>query len=207
MSSSNVSRNHSVPLPVRRSGFAAAVVVAAIGTTAAPAYAQHPPMVVVAEGTPDTAFSYSSDGVVFSKAVPDLFGASPKLVPGEEIEEQLWVRNENSIAVEMSVAAGTPLGEGELARAGLTPSPVVTLAPGTAAPLQVRMWLPESADNSSQNQTWPVRLQINTRESASSATHELSYSGATGGIWPLSVAALLGGAGAYLGARKRGRQT
>lgn len=203
MSSSNVPRKYSVPLPVRRTGLAAAVVAAAIGTTAAPAVAQHAPMVVVSEGNPDIAFSHSSDGVAFSKAVPDLFSASPKLVPGEEIEEQLWVRNENSVAVEISVAAVAPLGDRELTRTGLTPSPVVTLEPGAAAPLQVRMWLPESADNSSQSQTWPVRLQVNARESASSTTQELSNTGATNGIWPLSVAALLGGSGAYLGARKR----
>lgn len=203
MSSSNVSRKYSVPLPVRRTGFAAAVVVAAIGTTAAPAIAQHPPMVVVSAGNPDIAFSYSSDGIAFSKAVPDLFSASPKLVPGQEIEEQLWVRNENSVAVEVSVAAVAPLGDREITRAGLTPSPVITLAPGAAAPLQVRMWLPESADNSSQSQTWPVLLQVNARESAASTSQELSYTGGTNGIWPLSVAALLGGAGAYLGARKR----
>ncbi|WP_104108833.1 hypothetical protein [Arthrobacter sp. N199823] len=206
MSSSNVSRKHSVPLPVRRTALAAAVVAAAIGTTAAPAIAQRPPMVLVSEGNPDIAFSYSLDGIAFSKAVPDLFSGSPKLVPGQEIEERLWVRNENSVAVEVSVAAEAPLGEREPTRAGLTPSPVVTLAPGAAAPLQVRMWLPESADNSSQSQTWPVRLQVNARESVSSTTQELSYTGATIGIWPLSVAALLGGAGAYLGARKRRMQ-
>lgn len=206
MSSSNVSRRHSVPLPVRRTGFAAAVAVAAIGATAAPALAQDPPM-VVAEGAPDIAFSYSSDGVAFSKAVPELFSASPKLVPGEGIEKQLWVRNENSMAVEVSVAAVALLGDRELARAGLTPSPVVTLAPGAAAPLNVRIWLPESAGNSSQNRTWPVNLQVGARESASSTANELSYTGSSIGIWPLSVAALLGGAGAYLGARKRSRKT
>ncbi|AIY03646.1 hypothetical protein ART_4047 [Arthrobacter sp. PAMC 25486] len=183
-----------------------AVVAAALSTTAAPVMAQSAPSVVVAEGYPDASFAYSADGVAYSDSVPELFATSAKLVPGEDVEEKLWVRNDNAMAVNVSVAAMAPPGAGEAAHAGLTPSPVVTLEPGAAAPLKVRMWLPESADNSSQASSLPIRLQVNAREAAPAVSGELGDTGATGGIWPLSVAALLGGAGAYLGSRKRSRK-
>lgn len=208
MTTSPSSRTPAPAHPGRRAGFVTAAVVAAaaLSAAAAPATAQTPPMVVVTEGSAGIAFSYSADGVAHSSAVPELFGNSPKLVPGEGIEGKLWVRNDKSMAVNVSVAALAAVGAGETVRAGLTPSPVVTLAPGTAAPLNVRLWLPESADNSSQARSWAVGLQVNVSEAAPSGTSELGNTGATGGIWRLSVAALLGGAGAYLGARKRSRR-
>lgn len=196
-----------VGFPGRRAGFAAAAVVAAaVGATAAPAVAHSAPSIVAVEDYPDASFAYSADGVAYSDSVPELFAKSPKLVPGEGVEEKLWVRNDNSMAVDVSVAALAPVEAGEPARAGLTPSPVVTLEPGAAAPLTLRLWLPESADNSSQASSWPVRLQVNVSEAAPVVMGELVETGATGGIWPLSVAALAGGAGAYLGSRRRSRK-
>lgn len=190
-----------------RATVAAAAVAMILGVTAVAAHAEPDPPAVEATVGTDRAqqFSYSSDGVAYSAAVPALFAGSPKLVPGEGIEGQLWVRNENTVAVEVSVAALVPGGAAGDAQVRLTPSASVTLDPGAAAPMPVQLWIPESAGNASQGITLAVRLQINATEAVDAGGGELGSTGATPGIWPLAAAALLGGVAARLGAKRRSR--
>lgn len=197
-----------------RRALLAVVAIAILSTTAAPATALGAPSAVVRSApivlTSDVdsgavALAYSADGVGFTSSVPSLFENSPKLVPGESVQERLWVRNDYDVAVNVSVAG--PLSVGS---ASVEPSATVTLDPGASGALLVRLTLPETADNSSQGQTWPVTLRVNISEKASSpaiATEpaELGYTGGMTGIWPLAVAAIVVGVGAYTGARQRKR--
>lgn len=191
----------------RHMAFAAAAVVAVLGSTPTATFAQTAPLTVEASESDEggALFSYSSDGVQYSPAVPELFGSSPKLVPGESLAEDLWVRNENSLTVDVSVAGLAPAGVGEDARVGLTPSPAVTLQPGEAAPLPLLLWLPESAGNESQDRTWAVRLRVHAREVVAGSGGELGNTGGATGIWPLAVASFLVGSGAYLASRRRSK--
>lgn len=188
-----------------RAALAAAAAATILGGTAVGAHAEPAPPAVDYTAAQ---FSFSTDGVGYSSAVPNLFAGSPKLVPGEALAEELWVRNENAVAVDVSVTALAPVGAGEAgeeARVRLTPSPVVALQPGAAAPVQVRVRLPESAGNESQGITVAVRLRVNATEAANLRGGELGLTGATPGIWPLAAAALMGGVAALLGAKRRRR--
>lgn len=210
----------------------AVVVVAVLSTTAAPAFALADPPSEVAQGAPAglspdrgssaVRLAYSADGVGFSQTVPAIFENTPKLVPGESVEEKLWVRNDYDVAVDVVVGApvltaggpgaaeqhvSVPVGQ---APVEVEPSTIVTLDPGASGTVLVRLTLPETAGNTSQGQAWPVNLQVNISEAASTpeaATQhvELGHTGGMTGIWPLSVAAILAGVGAYAGARRRNR--
>lgn len=190
--------------PWWRTAMAGAAVAAVISAMPAAALAETAPGPVDSIAAVDGAaqFSFSTDGVGYSPAVPELFAGSPRLVPGESVAEELWVRNENTVAVDVSVAALSPTGAGEASRVRLTPSPVVTLQPGEAAPLQVRLWLLASAGNATQNQRWTVRLRVSAREAAPAGSGELGNTGGLANVWPLAVASLLAGSGTYLASRR-----
>ena len=207
MNSTELGNKLLLAVPGRKAGITAvAIAVAAINVMAVPAQAQALEIGTNAEGSSAIGFTYSSDGVTYSNSVPELFENTPKLVPGQGLERMLWVRNGNSTAMNVSVSALESVAERGRAQVELTPSSAVTVEPGATAPLRVWISLPEHADNSSQGQTWPVTLKLNINEKASADSNELGFTGAMVGIWPISVAALLGGAAAYFGVRKRNRQ-
>lgn len=177
----------------------AAVAVAALatlGTSAQPS---------VAQGPGEASLAYSADGVSYSAQVPELFAQAPKLVPGEGVEENLWVRNDHGVPVDIFVAAltaGPPVDQPKDA----PPQSSLTLEPGAAAALPVRVWLPVDSDNDSQARTWPLMLHVNVSEAVPESGVDpgwLMDTGATPGIWPVGTALFLGGLGAWLGARRR----
>lgn len=186
----------------------AALCVAVLWTTAAPAMAHGVPLVVVGQVEGEAAisfsdFSFSIDGEEYSGRVPELFADAPRLVPGENLEKRLWVRNNNEVKVTVSVSPQTTAKTVGAALAEVSPSPAVALAPGEAAPLLVRLELADSAGNASQGNSWPVKLQFNFSEAAPGEEDPLAHTGAGTGIWPLAGGALMAGAGAYLVSRKR----
>lgn len=212
------------PSILRRSAVLAAVGLALLSTTAAPAFAKTPPAAVAMvaaelggaaemDAAPDgngPVLAYSTDGVDYSTAVPDLFAHSPKLVPGESHEEKLWVRNDNAMAVDISVAALTP-GAPSWQESGAAARSEVTLNPGAEGSLLVRLLLPASSGNNSQGQTRAVQLRVYVSESVpgrngESENNELGNTGTASGNWPLGVALVLGGTGAYLVSRRRGQR-
>ncbi|SEE63326.1 hypothetical protein SAMN04489740_1983 [Arthrobacter alpinus] len=195
--------------PGRRTVLATAVALAAgIGTTASPAFALGPRAAVVRDRE-QTNLAYSADGVEYSAIFPVLFTAATRLVPGEGVAESLWIRNDNAMAVNVSLAvpASGGIEQGDL-RAGLLPQPVVTLEAGASSELQAHVWLPESAGNDAQAQRLPVRLQVIVGEADAGGTPDsgtgyLSDTGGSSNIWPVGLAVMMGGVGALIAARKR----
>lgn len=211
-------------LTLRRRAVMAAVGLALLSTTAAHASAQTPPAAVemvaaelgavstmdTAPGGNEAALAYSADGVDYSTSVPDLFARSPKLVPGESLTEKLWVRNDNAMAVDVSVAALTP-GAPSWQDFGQAPQSEVTLNPGAAGSLLVWLSLPASSGNNSQGQTQAVQLRVHVSESVPGPgwdreNNELGNTGTASGIWWVGVVLVLSGAGAYLVSRRREQQ-
>ncbi|MFC8302288.1 hypothetical protein ACFUCV_01225 [Specibacter sp. NPDC057265] len=188
----------------RKPALMAALAITALAVLAAPAAP------AVAQGVDEVSLAYSSNGVDYSAHVPDLFAHAPKLVPGESVEEQLWVRNDHAVPVDISLAALTG-GPQALQPAEAAPQSFLTLDPGAAGTLPVRMWLPVDSDNDSQAQTWPLQLRVNVSEAVPGAggrqdnggTGTLANTGARPWIWPLGTALLLGGLGAWFGSRSR----
>lgn len=181
----------------------ALLCITVLGTTAAPAMAHSMPFVVVGQADGEPGFSFSIDGNKFSESVPELFADAPKLVPGEGVERRLWVRNNNEVKMNVSVIPQTTAKTDETAWAEVVPSADIALAPGEAAPLLVRLELPEFAGNDSQDKSLPVKLRLNFSEAVAQENGPLAHTGSGSGIWPLAGVTLLGGVGAYLVSRKR----
>lgn len=191
------------------------VAGAALGATPAAATASDAGALALADKA--TRLLYSIDGEEYSSTVPDIFENSPKLVPGESVEEQLWVRNHYDIPVDVFIAAP---GMSEPANRGpgiVAPSNVISLKSGESGALQVRLTVPASSGNDIQGQRWPVKIQVKVTESSPSTGDVLSggvrdsqpalgATGATPGLWQLALAVILGGACAYAGARSRSRR-
>lgn len=213
------------PSTLRHRAVLAAVGLAFLSTTATPASAQTPraavemvaaesigasEMMDLAPGNDETALAYSADGVDYSTAVPELFAHSPKLVPGENLEETLWVRNDNAKSVDISVAALMP-GEPAWQSSGQAPQSEVTLNPGATGTVLVRLSLPASSGNNSQGQARAVQLRVHVSESLPGPgwdrdNNELGNTGTSSGIWWVGVVLVLVGFGAYLVSRRRGQQ-
>ena len=178
---------------VRTATFAVALSTAAVPVLSMPG----------ASASERSMISYSADGVNYAGAVPELFASSPKLAPGERIDEVLWVRNGYPMAVTVGVIAANPVETGGTALVGIAPSDTTIVEPGTAAAINVAVLLPEEAGNATQVGSWAVRLQVTVVEVVPPKEGELSLTGVQGWLWLAGMAALLGGAGVFEASRKR----
>lgn len=154
-------------------------------------------------GAEHTNFSYSSDGVAYAAAVPVLFADAPKLIPGESIDKELWVRNDNDASYYVSLGAQSAELVGDKNQVRLSSSSVLRLEPGERGALQLRLSLPASADNTSQGQSWDVGLRFQTSEIVPVRNTELGNTGGISAAWKLAMVALLGGGGLLWGIRRR----
>ena len=154
-------------------------------------------------GAEHTNFSYSSDGVAYSAAVPALFADAPKLIPGESIDKELWVRNDNDASYHVSLGGQSADLLGDKNEVRLSSSSVLSLDPGERGALQLRLFLPESADNTSQSRIWHMGLRFQTSEIVPVRNTELGHTGGISAAWQLAMVTLLGGCGLLWGIRRR----
>ncbi|ALE05174.1 hypothetical protein AL755_06260 [Arthrobacter sp. ERGS1:01] len=172
-----------------------------------------------------TGMLYSGDGVHYGTDVPDLFAGAPKLVPGESLERTIWLRNANAMAVEVSIVPPVP-SSGVQVDVNAGSSKVVALEPGGSASVRIGARLPEDAGNGSQSRQDAVTLRVVVAEARPGSPGnpgkpvgpggpglpgwpvrpgELGDTGAALGMWPLAVAALVGGAAALASRRRTSR--
>ena len=154
-------------------------------------------------GAEQASFSFSSDGEAFSAAVPVLFADAPKLVPGESIDKELWVRNDNDSSYHVSLGAQSAELLGDKNEVRLSSSSVLSLEPGEMGVLQLRLSLPELADNTSQGRRWHVGLRFQTSEMVPVRNTELGHTGGISAAWQVAILTLLGGCGLLWGTRSR----
>ncbi|MGO2052183.1 MAG: hypothetical protein ACTH2H_05275 [Glutamicibacter sp.] len=129
---------------------------------------------VHARGDQDIAagLSYSSDGRNFSQAPPPLFSGEPVLVPGDEITGALWIRNDRGQEVEVSVRPKASAAHTQIyfETIGLSR---FRLEPEETVKVGLRMGLPGSATNGSQDQEKrSLQVQINAVETGIGKTPE-----------------------------------
>lgn len=112
----------------------------------------------------DNSLSYSSDGKNYDNTLPTLFVDAPKLIPGEELHRRMWIRNERSEPIEISVHTKNPESEHGIWMAA-SPQGKLSLGVGASRAVDLRVWLPVSAGNSTQNITSQnLRIQVQAHE-------------------------------------------
>lgn len=114
----------------------------------------------------DQGLSYSLDGRVYSDAPPQVFGGAPVLAPGVESTGSLWIRNDRESDIEVRIRTIEPAASTRIyfETAGAT---VVRLEPDKAAEFGLRVGLPWSAKNESEDQQVPsLQVRIDAVELA-----------------------------------------
>lgn len=155
-------------------------------------------IIVPESGLDNEKLVFSADDSNYSPVFPVLFADSSNLMSGQWLEESVWVCNDYSFPVSVSLAARNLSGGAPSSvRAGLRPSAVANLAPGIAEVLTVRIWVPGAAELEREEPGGPVSLVLTVADGSPSAYSE-DLSGGARGIWPMTAHALLGGAGAHL---------
>ena len=94
--------------------------------------------------------SYSTDGENYSHSPSPVFTNVEKLIPGEDISRSLWVRNDRSTPIEITVHTDTLEGANGV-RAEASPEGGISLSAGETTAVVIRAWLPEAAGNATQN--------------------------------------------------------
>ncbi|UYQ77157.1 hypothetical protein OF385_14200 [Glutamicibacter sp. JL.03c] len=114
----------------------------------------------------DTApgLSFSLDGQDFSPVPPPVFGGGDILAPGGESTGSFQVRNDRDSAVEVSIRPIAPDASTQLyfVAAG---SKVMVLDPLEVAEFELKLGLPESASNASQDRKVPsLKVEVTAAE-------------------------------------------
>ncbi len=154
----------------------------------------------------DTGLRYSTDGVNYSSSPPQLFTALPRFVPGDEVRTRLWIQNTRADAVDVTFQPSYP------DRSGVMLAPTISgttrLAGGASTAITLRVSLPLTASNRTQDQTSDkLRLRVNAQAAVPEANTphvppgELGETGFSGGIFPLILGML--GVGGILYAKSR----
>ncbi|MHA6968911.1 hypothetical protein ACX5K5_14590 [Glutamicibacter bergerei] len=94
--------------------------------------------------------SYSTDGENYSHTPLPVFANVEKIIPGESTSRSLWVRNDLSKSIEITVHTNTLEGANDL-RAEASPKGIISLSAGETTTVVIRAWLPEAAGNATQN--------------------------------------------------------
>lgn len=169
----------------------------------------------------EAGLSYSTDGVNYASEPPSIFANTPKLSPGEEIEELLWIRNSRPHTVDFSLHTNsTDDSTGILLGADFSGNS--TLGSGETTAVTVRAWLPATAGNDTQDQSSELlRITVLASDAGTSITAPeqseeqasgkpvLPSSGALGdtgysaGILPLALGVLVTGTVLFARSRRR----
>lgn len=120
----------------------------------------------------DGGLSYSIDGRKFSQAPPPLFSGKPVLVPGDEFIGALWIRNDRGLEVEVNVQPKAPEAHTQI-YFETTGQSRFRLEPDESVKVGLRMGLPDSANNRSQDQkVRSLQVQINAVETGTGEAPE-----------------------------------
>lgn len=173
----------------------------------------------------EAGLSYSTDGVNYSSEPPPIFANTPKLTPGEEIEEHLWIHNSRPHTVDYSLQTNsTDNSTGILLGADVSGSS--TLGSGETTAVTVRAWLPATAGNQTQDQSSElIRITVLAsdadplitapEESEEQASEKpvfpspgaLGDTGYSAEILPLALGAIVTGTVLFARSRRRSNQS
>lgn len=173
----------------------------------------------------ESGLSYSTDGVNYSSEPPPVFVNTPKLTPGEEIEELLWIHNSRPHTVDFSLQTNSTDDSTEILL-GADVSGSSALGSGETTAVTVRAWLPATAGNETQDQSSELlRITVHAsgadplitapEESEEQASEKpvLPSSGALGDtgfsaeILPLALGVLVTGTVLFARSRRRSNQS
>ncbi|MGQ3383483.1 hypothetical protein [Glutamicibacter sp. TV12E] len=109
----------------------------------------------VADAETDRGLSYSLDGRSYAQNPPPIFAGVHALVPGDEVAKSLWIRNDRDREIEVSVRAVAPAASTEIYFTTVGAS-TFTLVPSGTTEVELRLGLPWSASNGSEDQQVPA---------------------------------------------------
>ena len=123
----------------------------------------------IAGETADHGLSYSVDGQSYSQNPPPIFKDVHALVPGDDVEGSLWIRNDRQSAIELGVQAVPPPESTEIYFKAAGASKF-HLEPADATEVELRLGLPLSAGNDSEDQIVPgLEVRVHAMEPVASS--------------------------------------